>query len=850
MSAQGGGSREELPGQGGGVMIELMIDGHSVEIEAGASVLDAARQAGIYVPTLCEQPDLKPYGGCRLCVVEIEGSPGLRASCTTPAQDGMRVQTNTQKIQKLRRNLVELLLSEHPSACLVCGDRFECWEHHECTGRAEVTTGCKFCPQGERCELKLVANHVFGEGGPEVTLPSLYKNIPVDRRDPFIDRDDNLCILCGRCVRACEQYGQTYTLDFVDRGSETRVGTAFNRTLIDAGCRFCGSCVDACPTGSLSERVRRWDGSADHHVRTTCSFCSVGCQFDLGVKNGRVIEALPRKDGPVNAGDNCVRGRFAVVEFNRSIRRLKSPLIRRNGELVEVPWETALLAAAEGIKSARPEKSALLYSGYCTNESVYFAHKFAREVLGTEHVDSAMRLSYGPLLDSYRNGSAPVISAITEASAVFVIGADPDFSHPVLAQKIKNVVANDTKLVIMAPHATGLSRHATSEIRHKPGEERLVLESLYVRLAGDEHANVHDDVKHAAQVLEEAEKQGPVIILFGSGVMRRLDGTANKDLVDAVANALPARVLPLLSAPNDRGAMEIAAFFGSDGLTAPEIFSAAQEGQLDFLYLIGEDLPPGDYNTKFVVVQDMFLPAAAGKVADVVFPVASFVEVDGTYTNMEARVQRVRAATKYAMGTMSDCDILSRLAGKLDAQGFDFAGASEVMDEVASTVPFYGGVSYDALDKNGGFFGKSQSRSTGKEPQLETTSTTVREPRSEQPDKDYPLSLIAEFDEYVYKATRLASQVRGIRRLERAGTIALSPSDAGAIGIETGMPVRIVSRRGSVVARAAVSGGVQEGVAKVVAAGGDESASAMLDHVFDAVSKTPEELCAVRIEKV
>jgi predicted molibdopterin-dependent oxidoreductase YjgC len=377
-----------------------------------------------------------------------------------------------------------------------------------------------------------------------------------------------------------------------------------------------------------------------------------------------------------------------------------------------------------------------------------------------------------------------------------------------------------------------------------------MLELLYDRLSGAESADLPDSVEQAARILEEAEKSGPVVIVYGSGVMRRLEGSRNRTLVEDVANALPASVLPLLSAANDRGAMELAAFFGCDGLTVPEIFGAAQSGQLDFLYLIGEDLPPGRYDKGFVVVQDMFLPSHAGKVADVVFPVASFVEVDGTYTNMEARVQRVRAATKYAIGTMSDCDIMARLAGKLDVPGFDFTGASAVMVEVANTVPFYKGVAYEALENNGGFFGKARPRSGANRRRAGTTAKNVRAPRSQQPDKDYPLSLIAELDEYVYKATRLASHVRGIQRLERAGTIALSLTDADAIGVETGMPVRIVSRRGSIVARAAVSDGMRKGIARVVAAGGDESAGAVLDHLFDPASNTPEELCAVRIEKV
>jgi ferredoxin len=354
LSTQGGRGRETLSRQGDAVMIELSVDGQKVEVEEGASVLDAARKARIFVPTLCHQRDLSPFGGCRMCTVEIEGVRGFPTSCTTPAEQGMVVRTDTEKIQELRKGVLELMLSEHPSSCLVCEDRMGCWEAHECTGRG-------------RCGLQYVVERVFGEEGPVIGVEPLYKAIPVDRRDPFIDRDDNLCILCGRCVRACAEQSLCNTLDFMHRGGKARVGTAFNRTLMESGCRFCGACVDACPTGTLAERVRRWEGPPQERVPTTCSFCSLGCQFDLGVKNERVIEALPQKGGETGERQACVRGRFSVVEFTRSVRRLKSPLVRRNGVLIEVPWETALEAAAEGIRSCDAQRSALVYSGSCTN---------------------------------------------------------------------------------------------------------------------------------------------------------------------------------------------------------------------------------------------------------------------------------------------------------------------------------------------------------------------------------------------------------------------------------------------------------------------------------------------------
>jgi predicted molibdopterin-dependent oxidoreductase YjgC len=829
-------------------MIELVIDGQKIEVEEGASVLDATRKARIFVPTLCYQRDLSSFGGCRMCMVAIEGVPGFPTACTTRAASGMVVRTDTEEVLELRKKVLELLLTEHPSSCLICEDRNTCWESHECTGKAEITTGCKFCPNHRRCGLEYVVQRVFGEEGPRLTLPSLYRAIPIDRRDPFIDRDDNLCILCGRCVRACAEQSFTCTLDFMYRSGEARVGTAFNRTLAKSDCRFCGACVDACPTGTLAERARRWEGPAEDRVATTCSFCSIGCQFDFGVKNDRVIEAMPRKDGETGEREACTRGRFAVVEFVRSVHRLKTPLVRRGGELVEVPWETALEAAAEGIRSADPKRSALVYSGSCTNEDIFVAHKFARDVLETPNVDSSLRLSYGPLLGA--NGaiaSQARLSDLKEAEAVLVVGADPDVSHTVLALMLERGAAEGrARLVLVGPYGTRLSDYAACEIRHAPGEERQVLEWLHKRLAGGEGGEPREDVDRAAEILETAKAQGSVVVVYGAGPMRRLDGAANRELVEGVAKALSAKVMPLLSRANDRGAIEIAAAFPREGLTTSEIFKAAQSGEMDLLYLIGEDLWPGSYDAKFVVVQDMFLPAEAGGIADVVLPVASFAEIDGTYTNLEGRVRRVRRAIRPLGGSKPDWEVLSKLAEQLGAEGFQYGEPSEILAELAGAAPFFKGVSYKALEKKA-FFGKSKA---GKRGGSRASAALGRTPRAERPNAEYPFSLLVEFDEFVHRATPLSSQVPGLGRIEPAAGLAMSVSDAEELGIEPGAPVRLISRRGRATAKALPSERMEPGVLRMVGRGGQGSPAELIDLLLDPVSKVPEEICAVRIERL
>jgi predicted molibdopterin-dependent oxidoreductase YjgC len=536
-----------------------------------------------------------------------------------------------------------------------------------------------------------------------------------------------------------------------------------------------------------------------------------------------------------------------VVEFNRSIRRLKAPLVRRSGELIEVPWETALEVAAEGIRSSDPKRSALLYSGSCTNEDVYVAHKFARDVLEAPHVDSSLRLSYGPLLGAGGGASEARISALTQATAVLVVGADPDFSHPVLARALERAALEGrTRLVLVGPHGSGLSAQAACEIRHAPGEERQVLEWLHKRLSGGKGGEPREDVERAAEILEAEKDGGSVVVVYGSGPMRRLDGAANRELVEGVAKALSAEVLPLLSRANDRGALEISAAFACEGKTAPEIVSAAQSGQLDLLYLIGEDVGPGSYDAKFVVVQDMFLPAEAGAIADVVLPVASFAEIDGTTTNLEGRVQRLRRATLPLGVSKQDWEVLARLASQLEAKGFEYSSSSEVMAELARKVAFFKGASYEALEKNA-FFGKSKA---GRRRGAAASGGSRRAPRSEEPSADYPFSLVAEFDEFAHRATPLSSQVPGLGRIEPAAGMAMSVADAEALGIEPGAPVKVISRRGHATAKALPSERVAPGVVRMVDRGGEGSPAAVLDLLLDPVSKTPEEICAVRIERL
>ncbi len=340
--------------------IKLYIDGREVIVDEGKTVLEAAQAAGIYIPTLCYYPDLKPYGACRVCVVEIEGMRGLPTSCTTPATEGLNVHTETDAVNNVRRSVVELLIADHPADCLTCASN-------------------------QKCELQKVAAYL---GLRQIRLPKKAPAFSLDDSNPFFDLDRNKCILCARCTRACNEITCVGAIDMANRGYAMKVATFGDTPLFDSICQSCGECVARCPVGALSPRSSLAPTS---EVVTTCPYCGTGCSLILGIRGGRIVSVRGNPEGH-NKGKLCVKGRYGIPDFIHSPERLTSPLIRQNGKLEKATWDEALGLIAGRLSGYKPEEVAVISSSRTSNEDNYVAQKFARAVLETNNVDNCARI--------------------------------------------------------------------------------------------------------------------------------------------------------------------------------------------------------------------------------------------------------------------------------------------------------------------------------------------------------------------------------------------------------------------------------------------------------------------------
>lgn len=833
------------------MVVSLTINGIPVKAEAGMTVLEAAKANGIYIPTLCHHPKLTPAGACRLCVVEIEKMRGFSTACTVPVSDGMIVRTDTETLQNMRREILSLILSEHPYTCLVCGRRSDCDDFQSTVRKAAVTTGCQYCPMNGQCDIQELVERL---GLRDIPYPVSYRGLPVEQDDPFFDRDYNLCVLCGRCVRVCQDVRHAGVLAFTYRGSQALVGTAFGRSHLEADCQFCGACVDVCPTGALADKRGKWEGVPTATVLSVCPYCSVGCAVNVQVKNSRVIRTVGRDDGPTNDGQLCVRGRFGVVDIVHSLSRLKMPLVRRNGRLVEASWDEALEAVAQGLKKFQGDGFAIIGSATSTNEESYALQKFARVVMHSNNVAlSAGFPTYDDaeeLVETLRTIGGPAIRDIRSAACILAIGTNVFDSHPIIGVEIRHALNKGAHLITVDTRETNMAKRSGTWLQPKIGTDHVLLAGMIKTLADKQRTLRSPELAHLDLAKVEAitgvkkdaiiaasqtlVQHTPAIVIYGSGVthyptaldvikaindlafvvgdLRIIGVPGEGNFVGAYDMGVHPTLLPgyhPLSSPETRKAFEArwkTSLNATAGRSFEDILAGVRKKEIRALYLAGEIPPLKELaNLEFVVVQDI-VPTENLKYAHVVLPATTFVEMDGTLTNLEGRVQRLRQAIPPVGLPRPGWMIARDLANLMGAGDWNYQSAADVMNEIASLVPAYRKVNYETLDVSGAL---RRFEPVSKPKFVPFSLDTI--PRITN--DEFPLALITERNLFYYHGACLTEQVKGMNLVKNEEVLQLSPSDLTRFGITDGSVVKVTSQHGSAECVVEASRATPEGAA-------------------------------------
>ncbi|WP_420132813.1 formate dehydrogenase subunit alpha [Rhodopseudomonas sp.] len=891
-------------------MVTLTIDGRSVSVPEGTSIMRAAMEIGTAIPKLCATDMVDAFGSCRLCLIEIDGRSGTPASCTTPVADGLVVHTQTERLKQIRKGVMELYISDHPLDCLTCSANGD-------------------------CELQDMAGAVglrdvrYGYSGEKHPNPGL------DESNPYFTYDASKCIVCSRCVRACEEVQGTFALTIAGRGFDSVVSPGMQESFLGSECVSCGACVQACPTATLNEKTVIEIGTPERSVVTTCAYCGVGCTFKAEMRGEELVRMVPDKDGKANRGHSCVKGRFAWGYANHK-ERILNPMIRSSisEPWREVSWDEAFAYAASELKriQAKYGRDSIggITSSRCTNEETFLVQKLIRAGFGNNNVDTCARVCHSPTgygLSTAFGTSAGTqdFDSVEHTDVVMIIGANPTDGHPVFASRLKKRLRAGAKLIVVDPRRTDLVRSAHIEAAQhlplKPGTNVAVLTALahvivteglaneaFVRERCDwseyEHwaAFVSDERNSPEatqaftgvdpQSLREAARLyatgGNGAIYYGLGVTEHSQGSttvmaiANLAMVTGNLGREGVGVNPLRGQNNVQGACDMGSFphelpgyrhISTDavresfealwnvkldnepGLRIPNMLDAAVDGSFKALYVQGEDILQSDPNTKHVaaglaamecvIVHDLFLNETANY-AHIFLPGSTFLEKNGTFTNAERRIQRVRKVMSPKNG-LEDWEVTLKLA---EAVGYkmNYTHPSQIMDEIATLTPTFAGVSYDRLEELGSIQWPCNERAPEGTPVMHIDHfvrgkgkfvITEYVATDERTGPRFPLLLTT---------GRILSQYNvGAQTRRTANSVwheedrlEIHPHDAEQRGVRDGDWVRLASRAGETTLRALITDRVAPGVVYTTFHHPDTQANVVTTEYSDWATNCPE----------
>lgn len=908
--------------------ITIKIDDLEIKTIKDRTILETALNNGIYIPHLCYNPELKPFGACRLCMIQdVEGR--LFTACEAKAVDGMSVLTDSPQINSIRKMVAQLLIANHEWECLTCA-------------------------RDNNCKLQEVAAYMGITDEDQGGLRKNIKEITPDNSNPFFIRDLKKCIICGICVRVCNEIMGVRALDFGFRGYGTKIIASLDKSIKESDCISCGECVVACPVGALVPKVSY---KPSREVETICPYCGVGCGIFLGIRGNQVINVRGNPDNPVNKGKLCVKGRYGLGFVNNP-QRLTSPLIKRNGRFEEVEWNEALdlvaLNFSKYINSYKKYESnysnnkiedkrngdnafAVIASAKCTNEENYLIQKFTRAVLGTNNIDHCARLCHAATVSGLSltlGGSAMTnsIDEISDSNCILAIGTNTTSTHPIIGIEIIKASKSGSKLIVVNPQEIDLCKHADLFLQTKPGSDVALIMGM-IRVILDEGLYDEEYINHRCQGFSEFKESikefdmnsavkitgikeekireaarlyasdNPSSIFYAMGITQHCHGTDNVMAISNLAllagniGKYSAGINPLRGQNNVQGACDMGVLpdvypgyqrinehnnlikfqdawdcklNSEPGLTLPEIIDSSLTGKLKSLYIVGENpvLSEPDSsrviksleNLDFLVVQDIFLTETA-ELADVVLPASSFAEKDGTFTNTERKVQRIRKAIKSYGNSKADWQIICELAKKMGSHGFDFNHPEEILQEINSLTPIYGGINFKRLDEDGLQWPCKDVEDPGTkflyQDKFSTDNGKARfmpmnyQSSAEIPDKDYPFILTTGRNLYQYHTGTMSRRVYGLNNLYGQEQIEINPNDALELEVEEGDLVYVVSHRGRVKAKVKLTSNILQGLVSMTFHFSETPTNLLTNSVLDPVSFTPElKVCAVRVEKI